>query len=403
MEAPRTSEPALRGIRVLDLGRFISAPFCGMILAGMGAEVVRVERPGGDEDRRLGLVGPHGENFTYAGLARNKKGITLDVRRPEAREVVADLIARADVFLHNFSPAAAAALGLSYERVRSIKPDIIYTAISCYGSSGPHAHRTGFDPIAQTGSGAAALNGFDGDPPLRAGVPWVDYSTGMSAALGTVLALRHRDAAGEGQAVDCALLQTAVSYAAPAIAEAVVTGQSRPRLGNRAAYLGPSDLYQCRDGFVYVACATTAAWRALADLIGRPDLRDAPGLRTPLDLFERRADIDPLVAAWIRARTAAEVVAAMDEVRVPCGVYRAPADVPDDPQVRAGTMLPTVDLDVPGMRPVPVGALPFRLSRTPEVAPTRAPRVGEDNDDVYARWLGYGAERLASLRATGVI
>jgi crotonobetainyl-CoA:carnitine CoA-transferase CaiB-like acyl-CoA transferase len=388
---------------VLDLGRFISAPFCGMILAGMGAEVVRVERPGGDEDRRVGLVGPHGENFTYASLARNKKGITLDLRRPEGREILTALIAEVDVLLHNFSPGAAAALGLSDERVRSLKPDIIYTAISCYGARGPHVQRTGFDPIAQTSSGAAALSGFDGDAPLRAGVPWVDYSTGMSAALGILLALRHRDATGEGQSVDCALLQTAVGYVAPMIAEAVVTGQSRPRLGNRAAYLGPSDLYECRDGFVYVACATTAAWRALAELIGRPDLCNDPELRTPLGLFERRAEIDPLVAGWIRTRTVDEVVGAMDEARVPCGVYRSPAEVPDDPQVRACAMLPTVDLEVPGMRPVPVGALPFRLSRTPEVAPARAPHVGEDNDDVYARWLGYGGDRLATLRAAGVI
>jgi len=397
------SRGVLAGIRVLDLGRFIAAPYCGLMLADMGADVIRVERPGGDEDRRLGLTGPNGENFIYPSLARNKRGVTLDVRQDAGRAVLFDLVSRCDVFLHNFGPAAVATLGLAYEDVRAVKADVIYTGISCYGTTGPSAHRTGFDPIAQIASGAAALSGFEGDAPLRSGVPWVDYSTGLSAALGTVLALRHRDATGEGQAVDCALLHTAISYVAPTMAEAVAGGQERPRLGNRAAYLPPSDLYRCRDGYVYVACATESAWGSLMRLIGQAELIDAPDLRTPRDRFDRRARIDPLVAAWIAERTVADVVAALDRVHVPCGVYRSTADVPDDPHVRASGMLVDLDLESPGLERVPVGAAPFRLSAAPGAAPVRPPRVGEHNDDIYTGLLGYPVDRLADLRTRGII
>src|SRR5918999_6058416 len=169
----------------------------------------------------------------FVSFARGKKGITLDVRGGHAaRGVLRDLVARCDVFVHNFAPAAARVFVLAYEDIRAIRPDVVYAAISCYGAAGPYASRVGFDPMAQMASGAAALTGEEGEPPLRAGVPWVDYSTGLAAALGIVASLRHRDATGEGQAVDCALLRTAVSYTAPMIAEAALAGQERPRPGH---------------------------------------------------------------------------------------------------------------------------------------------------------------------------
>jgi crotonobetainyl-CoA:carnitine CoA-transferase CaiB-like acyl-CoA transferase len=386
----------LAGIRVLDLGRFIAAPYCGMLLADMGAEVARVERPGGEEDRRIGLTGPHGENFTYPTLARNKKGITLDLRSDAGRAVLRDLARQADVFLHNFGTVAASALGLGYDDIRTVRPDVIYAGISCYGSSGPYAHRTGFDPIAQVGSGAAALSGHDGDDPLRCGVPWVDFSTGLAAALGILLALRHRDRTGDGQMVDCALLQTAVGFTAPMIAEAVIGGIERPRLGNRAVHLGPTDLYKCRDGFVYIACATENAWRALMRLVGRPDLIDAPALRTHQGRFAERQAIDPLIADWVAPQTVDAVIRQLDEAQVPCGIYRSTADVPGDPQVRATGLL----VEMSGTL---LGTAPFRLSATPATIRTAAPRAGEHNAEVYRDWLGYSPTRLRELEQAHVV
>lgn len=394
----------LTGVRVLDLGRYIAAPYCAMVLADLGAEVIRVERPRGEEDRSLGLQAVNGETFTFASLARGKKAITLDLRQVEgARPVLCDLVARSDVFLHNFGPGAAAALGVGHDDIRSMAPRVIYVGISFAGADGPHANRTGFDMMAQMGSGAAAVTGHAGQPPLRAGVPWVDYSTGLSAAIGVLAALRQRDATGEGQAVDCALLQTALSFTAPIIAEAVAAGIERPRLGNQTAYTGPSNLYPCRDGQVYVAAVTSSAWRALAALIGHPDLARSPDLRTPELRFDRRAELDPLIEAWTRARTVDEALAALEGAQVPSGRYRTTADASDDPQVQARGMLAAVDLGAPGFGRVPASRSPVRLTGQGAPPVLRPPAVGEHNDEVYRGLLGYDDARFAGLRAAGLI
>jgi crotonobetainyl-CoA:carnitine CoA-transferase CaiB-like acyl-CoA transferase len=393
----------LDDIRVIDLGRYVAAPYCAMILADMGADVIRVERPGGEDDRHVGLVGQHGENFMFPALARGKKAITLDMRRPRGHELLLELVSRSDVVVHNFSPAAARALRLTYDDMRAARPDIIYTAVSCFGEIGPDADRPGFDPIAQVASGSAAVTGLDGEPPLRAGVPWVDYSTGLSGALGTVLALRQRDRTGEGQAVNCALLRTAISYMAPMIGEAIVAGQPRPRLGNRAPYFGPTDLYRCRDGYVYIACVTDGAWRSLMTIVGRPELTGDRRLCTQMDRFEQRAWLDDIVRQWMAERTAAEVVDALDRGHVPCGVSRSLTEAAENPQVEACGMLPRVDLSVPGMAAVPASATPFSLSRMPPAPIRRSPRVGEDSDEIFCGLLGLSDADLASMRSDGIV
>ncbi len=231
----------------------------------------------------------------------------------------------------------------------------------------------------------------------------MDYSTGLLGALGTVLALRHRDATGEGQAVDCALLQTAVSYTSPMIAEALVTGRERPRIGNRAPYLGPTDLYRCRDGYVYISTVTEGMWRALMKLIGQEALLEDPALGTDELRFEHRERVDPLVESWMSEHSVAQVVDAMEKARIPCGVYHSTAEVHTDPHVQARRMLEWVDLEEPGMENVPVSGVPIRLSATPGTVEHRAPRVGEHNDYVYREVLGYPEERIRALRAEGFI
>ena len=395
---------ALDGVRVLDFGRFIAAPYCGMMLADMGAEVYRVDRPGGEEDRTYGLTGPNGSNFVFPNFGRNKKGITLDVLRRDApRDVLADLVARSDVFLHNFSPSAVEAFALRYEDIRTLREDVIYASVSCYGSTGPYAMRSGFDQIAQIMSGACALTGYEHEPPMRSAVPWVDYSTGLLAAFGIVLALRHRDATGEGQEVDCALLQTAVSYTSPMIAEALVAGRERPRIANRMPYVGPTDLYRCRDGWVYIATVTDGMWRNLTDLIARPELAAVPAHATDEGRFEARAEIDPHVEAWMAERNVAEVVEAMESARIPCGVYRTTAEVHDDPHVVDRAMLEWVDMESPGMERVPVSGVPVKLSASPGEVRHRAPRPGEHNEGCYRGLLGYAPERIDALRTAGFI
>jgi len=397
-------ERVLEDIRVLDFGRFIACPYCGMLLADMGAEVIRVERPGGEEDRTIGLLGPNGQNMSYPSYARNKKAITLRLLHSEkGREVLSDLVQKTDVVIHNFSPDAAQMMGLTYERLSAIKPDIILTAISCFGSEGPYASRQGFDFIAQAMSGSLALGGFPDKPPIRAFMNPMDFGTALGAAFGTVLALRHRDMTGQGQEVDLALLRTAVSWSAPVIAEADVLGRVRPKIGNRAPYLGPTDLYECRDGHVFIATIMDTLWKRLARAIGREDLLENPNYSTDYQRYEHRDEIDPHIQVWCAERTVDEALRVMEAARIPCAPYLGLDEVSSDPHVQATNMLEYKDLEEPGLERVPVCGIPVKLSKTPGRVVTRAPRVGEHNLGIYRDLLGYSQEKMDALTAEGVI
>lgn len=396
----------LDDIRVLDFGRFISCPYCGMILADMGAEVIRVDRPGGEEDRTHSLIGPDGNNLSFPSYARNKKGITLNVagKSPEAAEILSALIRQCDVVIHNFTPAAAEAMGLGYERLCAVKPDIILTAISCFGSEGPYRDRAGFDFIAQAMSGSMNCGGFPDKPPIRAFFNPMDYGTALAAAVGTLLALRHRDKTGEGQMVDLALLRTALSFTAPIIAEKEVLGRDRPMIANRAPYLTTTDLFECKDGnYVFIASIMNSIWKRLARLIGHEELLNDPELYNDLSRFEHRDKIDPLVAAWIKKRTMEEVLNEMDAAHIPCSPYYTLSQVPQDPHVQATDMLPRVDMEVPGLKPLPVSPIPMKLSKTPGRIETRAPRPGEHNAEIYGQLLGFEKDKLEELAKKGII
>ncbi len=396
----------LEGVRVLDFGRFIAAPYCGMILADMGAEVIRVDRPKGEEDRYVGLKAANGENLTYPSYARNKKGLSLDILTKEdngGRKVFEDLIKVSDVFLHNFSPGAVKAFNLGYDDVKAIKPDIVYAGVSCYGSTGPYSERVGFDQIAQFFSGAAAMSGFPENPPTRAGLTWVDFSTALCTTIGILLALRHKDATGEGQQVDCALLQTAVSFTAPFIAEAEILGRERPRIGNRTPYYGPTDLYKCTDGYVYIATTMEGMWRRLMKIIGKEEFLENPNYAKDLDRFERRDEIDPFVAEWMAAHSVKEVEKIMDENRIPVGRYNSTAEVSSDPQVQYRRMIEYCDLEHPGLEKVPVCGIPIGLSKTPGAVERRAPKLGEHTDYYLRDVLGYDDETITKLTESGAV
>jgi len=394
----------LEDVRVLDFGRFIAGPYCGMLLADMGAEVIRIDRPGGEEDRTAGLTGSNGENLSFPNYARNKKGITLDVfDKDHGRKILNDLVKRSDVVLHSFSPEAARRAGLIYEDLVKVNPRIIVTAISCFGSTGPYSDRTGFDFIAQAMSGAMKIGGYPDKPPIRAFVNPMDHGTGAIAAFGTLVALRHRDQTGEGQRVDLALFQTALTYVVPFIAEAEVLGRLRPIIGNRSAYLGPTDLYRCKDGYVFIATIMNSLWRRLARIIGHEQLIDDPDLQTDFERYENRDRIDPLVAEWAAGQTVAEVLEKLEKARIPCGPLRGLDEVLDDPHIRSEKMIEFVDMEAQGLERMPIGGISARLSRTPGRITSRAPRVGEHNEDVYRDLLGYRAERLEDLRKQGAI
>ncbi|MFQ5860098.1 MAG: CaiB/BaiF CoA transferase family protein [Dehalococcoidia bacterium] len=394
-------QQALEGIRVLDLTRYISGPYCCMLLADMGAEVIRVERPGGDDDRSVGPFAPNGESMLVMVSGRNKRGITLNLRHEEGQGVLKELVRASDVLVENYAPGYLDSLGLGYEALRQGNPSLIYAAISAFGQTGPQREHSGFDAIAQAMSGMMWLTGFPDSPPLKAGLPVVDYGTGIYTALAILLALRHRDQTGEGQFIDTSLLDTALSFLETVPAEYQVLGWVRPQIGNRRPFTAPTDSYQARDSYVCIGTATDSAWRRLARILERPELAQEPRFATNDGRATHQQELNALVADWVADRSVAQVVETLRQAHIPVGPVQTVTEVMADPQIRAREML--VELEQPGVGTVLAPGIPMKLSKTPGTVRRYAPRVGEDNQQVYQGLLGYDPQRMTQLQEEGVI
>jgi crotonobetainyl-CoA:carnitine CoA-transferase CaiB-like acyl-CoA transferase len=391
----------LEGIRVIDFGRFIAGPYCGMLLADMGADVIRIDRRQGSEDRYTGPVTEQGEGGAFLSLNRNKRSLTLDPSKPEAAEIIRRLVKSADVVIANLPVGVMRKMGIDYESLCAIRPDVILARISAFGPDGPYANRLGFDAIAQAMSGAMSLSGFPDGPPVRSVVSFMDYGTALHTAFGVMTALYHRARTGEGQIVDGALLATGVTFMQAFLAERSVMDIERTQRGNAGFYAAPVDTYRTKDGWIMVQTIGGDMFARWARLVGREDLiADA---RFSDDLG--RADHQHLIAepmnAWLASRTTAEAIAELDAARIPSGPVLKPSEVLDDPQVRSRELLRYVSY--PGAsKPVPLANTAVRLSATPGSIRHRAPTLGEHNDEVL-RQLGYTEEEITVFRAASVI
>jgi len=392
---------ALNGIRVLDFSRYKAAPYCAQLLGDMGAEVIRVERPGGGEDRELGPFTPEGDSLYTLFTCRNKLGITLNLRAPQARDLVHRLVARSDVVVENFNPGGEEARALDYAVLSQVNPRLIQVSITGFGQDGPYSRRTAFDTIAQGMSGAMSITGFPGSPPLKAGVNYVDFSAGVYAALGVCLALYQRERTGQGQLVDIGLLDVAVSFMESTFAEYACLGEVRPQLGNRNFFTAPFDCFQTRDGYVFIAVVGEGVWRRFLRAIGREELAADPRFRNDHARSRHSRELSELVAPWMAQRTVAEVVDIMERAQVPCGPVNTIPQAYADPQVRARHMVMEVNHGRWGR--VPLIGNPLKLSRSPATVRHTAPAVGEHNHQVYGELLGLTAEEIARLHAQGVI
>ena len=393
----------LDGVRVLDLSRYAAGPFCATVLAEMGAEVIRLEAPGGAEDRRQGPVAPSGDNLRYLMMGRNKLGITLDLEKPRGRELFHRLVERSDVVLDNFSPPVKKKLGLTYEVLEKINPKVILTTVSAFGNDGPYQERLGFDPIAQAESGSMSYTGFPGNPPTRAQVAWVDLSTGLHAALGTVLALYHRQRTGRGQQVEAALLDTAVSYVSMlgVAAEYQTLGQTRPQLGN-SGYYTFGDTFQCRDGYVMLAIISNPIWKRLAQVIGQEQWGDDPRFLDDTSRWNHRSLIREAVGQWAGQKTVTQTFAALGEARIPCGRVNSVPDMVRDPHVKARGLF--VEVPVPGNpKPMPHPRVALKFSNPQPGVKSPAPQVGQHNHAIYCGLLGLSPRDLEELQQQGVV
>ena len=390
----------LDGIRVLDFGRYIAGPYCAALLGDLGADVIRVEKVRGSEDRFLVPVNDAGDGAMYAQVNRNKRGLTLNPMKPAGRVVVQKLVATADIVVANLPDAALEAMALGYASLTAVKPDIILTTVSAFGNGGPYSEKVGFDGIGQAMSGSMYLSGEPGQP-TKSYVPWVDFTTALSATVGTLAAVVARQQTGQGQQVQGSLLASALTIANPTLIEQAVHAPNRVASLNRSQVSAPSDTHRTKDGWILVQTIGQPLFERWVTLMDEPHWLEDSRFADDMSRGDHGAAISERMAAWCAERTSAEALDALERARIPAGPVYSPQQALDDPHIQAIGFLKPVDY--PGStRPVPVSDTPFSMSDSQPGITQRAPQLGEHTDEVLAE-LGYSTEEIAGLRAERVV
>jgi formyl-CoA transferase len=390
---------ALEGLRVIDLTQAMAAPYCTMNLADMGADVIKVEPPGGEETRR-GSAQQNGHSGSFNAINRNKRSLTVDLKTPEGVAIIHRLARTADVFVQNYRPGAARRLGVAYEDLKPLNPRLIYCSISGFGATGPYASRGGYDLIAQGMSGIISVTGEEDGRPAKSGVPLSDLAAGLFGAYGILAALEHRERTGEGQLVDTSLLEAAMALTVWESTEYWATGQTPKALGSAHRLAAPYQALRAADGWFAVGATTDKLFAGLCQAIGRPELTaDARFATGPRRLDHRRA-----LAAEIEKTTVKESrahwLARLEAAGVPSGPINTYPEALADPHTLAREMV--VDLVHPGAGRIKNLGVPMKLSDTPGAVDRPAPLLGEHTDAILAE-LGYDERERRGLRAHGII
>jgi crotonobetainyl-CoA:carnitine CoA-transferase CaiB-like acyl-CoA transferase len=407
---------ALQGIRVIDMSRVFAAPVGAQILGDLGADVIKIERPGvGDDGRGYGLaflegkegVDPRQSSF-FTVSNRNKRSITLNHSKPEGQDILRKLVETSDVLIENYKVGDLKRFGLDYESLKQINPRLIYCSVTGYGQDGPMAARPGYDGLFQATGGMMAVTGIpEGQPgagPLKAGPSLVDFVTGHNTAIAILAALMHRERTGEGQYIDIALLDTSVAMVSHIMQDYLLSGEAPPRLGNGGNGGGPADLMYCSDGIVYLTAGTDEHYRRLTVLMERPELFTDERFDSN---FKRgktnRAELMEIINEWSRGFTVAEILAALDEVGIPAAKYNELPEVWEEPQVRHRGLKATTPHPHSATGTVDLIQSPqARMSATPATIRRPPPLLGEHNAELL-RELGYDDERIAKLQEAKVI
>jgi crotonobetainyl-CoA:carnitine CoA-transferase CaiB-like acyl-CoA transferase len=390
----------LHGIRVLDFGRYIAGPYCAALLADLGADVIRIDKPSGSEDRFISPVTDQGEGALFLHVNRNKRGMTLDPTKPEGREILHKLVATAHVVVANMPEDSLKALGLDYESLRIVKPDIILSCQNAFGSSGPYATRGGFDGVAQAMSGATYLSGSPGEP-VKSAASWADFGTALFAAFGTMAAILHHERTGEGQRVEATLLRSALGMFHFNNMEEYLTGRGREATGNRSPFGGPADLFKTSDGWIQVQVIGMGLFKRWCRLIAEDHWLTDPRFQTDDLRAANGTALSERMQLWTITRTTRDALDALQAAQIPAGPLLTPATIFDDPHVVQTGLL--TSMDYPGLpRPALMIGCPIEMSAVETRIRIRPPLLGEHTREILTS-LGYDEPGLDDLRDAGVI
>ena len=400
---------ALEGIRVLDLTRAMAGPFCTMMLGDLGADVIKVERPGrGDESRGWGPpfvgkpYGPYpGESAYFLSANRNKRSMTVNLKSQEGVRIVRQLAAKSDALVENFRTGVLDGMGLGYEQLRALNPRLVYCSISGYGRTGPFADRPGYDFVIQAEGGFMGITGPEEGPPSRVGVPIIDITAGMFSSTAILAALRIRDLTGEGQLVDLSLLDTQVALLANVASNYLVGGQEPRRLGNSHPSITPYEAFRARDRWFALAAANERQWAVLCEVIRQPELRDDPRFADNNARVDNREALREALDVAFVSRDAAEWLEEFRRAGLPCGPINTIPEVFAHPQANARGLVTGVEHSSAGSVQFP--GFPYKLSLTPADVRMPPPMLGQHTEEVLVQQLDYSPADVAGLRERGVI
>ncbi len=396
-----TNTGPLAGLRVIDLTRVLSGPFCAMMLGDMGAEVIKIERPGAGDDTRAFAPPYQGEESAYfLSVNRNKKSLTLDMKQDAAKEVLWKLVESADVIVENFRPGAAERLGFGYEDVSARNPSIIYGSISGFGDTGPGAKRPGYDLVIQGESGIMDITGDPDSPPTKMGTSIADMVAGMMLSQGILAALNARHVMGKGQHVKVSMLEALASLLTYQASNYYATGITPKRRGNAHPSIVPYETFQAGDGWLNVAVANDSLWQKFCDAADKPEWKDHPNYAAAPDRVQNRDEIMPLITEVLKTKTRAEWIALLNAAGVPCGAIATVEEICESETLKARGMIWEMDHKTAGV--VKTIANPIEFTGTKLATPAPPPRLGEHADEILAS-AGYDAAAISAMRDQGVI
>lgn len=398
-DLPATLSP-LDGVRVLDFSRVLAGPYCTMMLGDLGADVIKVESPQGDDTRRWGPPYAGTESAYYLSCNRNKRSIVLDLGKEQGREIARKLALNSDILVENFRLGTSDGWGIGYEELSREKPDLIYCQVSGYGRTGPDAHLPGYDFVIQGAGGIMSITGEPGGAPMKVGVPIVDLTAGMFALSAILAALRVRDLTGAGQLIDISLFDSHLAWLGNVASNYLVSGGIPSRHGNAHPNIVPYQAFAASDGWIIVAVGNDAQWTRFCRAINRPDLVEDERFATNAGRVTWRDTLCPIIQEIMRTRSSADWLATLSEADVPCGPVNTVDRALSAPQTAARGMVEEVAHPTLGI--VRTVASPLKLERTPPTIRRHPPLLGEHSEEVLRQMLGLSGPQIEELRAQGV-